>query len=65
MPTVPTVIAMLETVPPDQKGQATDRQTREVSVDAGTYEAGREEIEAGVPDGWRVMWMRVVRPELT
>ena len=54
---------MLETLPPDQTGAPVDRQTREVSVDAATYESGRDEIEASLPDGWRVMWMRVVRPE--
>ncbi len=55
---MPSVIAMLETIPPDHTGVHPDRQTREVRVEADTYTEGRDVIFGQVPEGWRVMWMR-------
>lgn len=55
---MPTVIAMLETTPPDNSGRAYGRETRELRVDADTYEQGRDQAFAQVPDGWRVIWLR-------
>jgi hypothetical protein len=31
---------------------------REISVEAGTYEAGRDELRGQVPERWRIMNLR-------
>lgn len=55
---VPTVMALLETVPPDNTGVHPGRETRELRVEADTYVQGRDQLLAQVPDGWRVAWLR-------
>lgn len=55
---MPSVVAMLETVPPDNSGVHPGRQTKELRVEADTYEQGREQVMGQVPDGWRIIWMR-------
>lgn len=55
---MPSVIAMLETTPPDNSGQVYKRESRELRVEADTYEQGRDQLMAQVPDGWRIMWFR-------
>lgn len=50
---------MLETIPADDSGVDPDRQTRQVDVEAATYEQGREEIFSSLPPGWRVINLRV------
>lgn len=55
---MPTLRAMLETIPPDHTGIHPDRQTREVDVVAATYEQARDQLAADLPEGWRVIWVR-------
>lgn len=49
---------MLETIPPDHTGINPDRRTREVDVEAATYEQAREQLTADLPEGWRIVWVR-------
>lgn len=53
-----TVQAMLETIPPDSTGIDPGRQTRQVRVQAQTYEQARDQVMAELPHRWRVIWFR-------
>lgn len=55
---MPTVIAMLETIPPDHTGVGYKRESRELRADADTYEQGRDQLMGQVPEGWRIIWLR-------
>lgn len=55
-----TLQAIVETVPPDHTGVDPDRQVRDVEVRGETYEAARDALEAQVPDGHRLVWVRTV-----
>lgn len=56
-----TLRARLETIPPDISGVHPDRQTRDIEVSAESYEQGRREIFEAIPDGWRAMFIQVLR----
>lgn len=49
--------AMLEQTPPDGSGKH-DMPTREVKIEAPTYDDARTQLAADLPDGWRVLWVR-------
>lgn len=55
---MPTVLAMIETIPPDDTGVEPDRLAREVRQDGETYEQAKERIFDALPDGWRVINLR-------
>lgn len=48
---------MIEPIPTDNAG-GNPGEVRELSVDAETYEAGRADLYAQVPDGWRILNFR-------
>lgn len=62
-----TVRALLETIPsiadrmPWKAAEAepVEHQTRELVEEAATYEAAREVIFSSVPEGWRIVNVRV------
>lgn len=56
-----TVTALIETEPPSHHDRAPDRQTRELTATAETYEEARDRILGEVPDGWRIMHYLVPR----
>lgn len=56
-----TVHARIETVPPSHQAKAPDRETRELTATADTYEAATAELRAQVPDGWRLLYIDVER----
>lgn len=63
-----TVHALLETIPPAASAQRPEPDSRQtdhaydtVTVEAPTYEEARDQIMARVPDGWRVVHLRVER----
>ncbi|MNW69252.1 hypothetical protein D3C74_482200 [compost metagenome] len=49
--------AMLEQTPPDGTGK-NDMPTREVKVEASSYDEARDQLFSDLPDGWRVLWVR-------
>ena len=49
--------AMLEQIPADSTGEG-ERVTREVKVEAPSYDDARAQLAADLPDGWRVLWVR-------
>lgn len=62
-PTIPgviTVVAMLETIPPDHTGHHPTRQTGEARASAPTYEQARDQIHVALEPGWRVLNLRTV-----
>lgn len=59
-----TINARIETVPPEDPGPAPDRRTDQVSATAETYELALEQVQAAVPDGWRLMHVLVDRSPL-
>lgn len=56
-----TVRARIETVPPSHQAQALDRETRELTATADTYEAAAADLRAQVPDRWRMLYLDVER----
>lgn len=56
-----TVRARIETVPPSHQAKATDRETRELTATADTYEAETADLRARVPDGSRFLHDTVER----
>lgn len=56
-----TVRARIETVPPSHQAKAADRETRELTATADTYEAAVADLRVQVPDGWRLMRVSVER----
>ncbi|GEL48058.1 hypothetical protein CHO01_31740 [Cellulomonas hominis] len=54
-----TVIAQIETIPPDHTGVDPDRQADEIKASGQTYEEARDAIAARVPAGWRAISYRV------
>jgi hypothetical protein len=55
-----TVVAMLETIPPDHTGHHPTRQTGEARASAPTYEQARDQIHVALEPGWRVLNLRTV-----
>ena len=49
--------ALIEPIPPNHSGNE-PREVRELSVEAKSYEAGRAELFAQVPEGWRMVSIR-------
>lgn len=56
-----TVRAAIEPVPPSHQVKAPDRETRELTATADTYEDATAELRAQVPDGWRMLYVDVER----
>lgn len=56
-----TVRARIETVPPSHQAKAPDRETRELTATADTYEQAYADVRAQVPDGWRLLRVLVDR----
>lgn len=57
---VTTLQALVETVPPDHTGVDPDRMVEQVEVEGETYEAARAALDARVPGGHRLVWVRTV-----
>jgi hypothetical protein len=55
-----TVVALLETIPPDHTGHHPTRQTGEARASAPTYEQARDQIHQDLEPGWRVLNLRTV-----
>lgn len=53
-----TVLVGLKEIPPDHTGHH-ELATREVQESAATYEEALERIRAGMPEGWRINYIRV------
>lgn len=52
-----TVHARIETVPPSHHAKVDDRETRELTATADTYEDATAQLRGEVPDGWRVLYV--------
>lgn len=50
--------AIAETLPPDHTGVDPDRRTLELEARGETYEAARAALDAQVPGGQRLVWLR-------
>lgn len=50
--------AIAETLPPDHTGVDPDRRTLELEARGETYEAARAALDAQVPGGHRLVWLR-------
>lgn len=48
---------MIEPIPEDHNGSGR-RQVEEISVEADSYEQGREALMAKLPEGWRMSSIR-------
>lgn len=55
-----TVLAMAQETPPDHSGRH-DLETRELQVEAASYEEAVAALDELVPAGWRLLWRRVIR----
>lgn len=48
--------AMIQPIPADERAE--DPESREVTIEAPTYDDARAQLAADLPDGWRVLWVR-------
>ena len=48
--------AMTQPIPADER--AADAESREVKIEAPTYDDAWAKLHAELPDGWRVLWVR-------
>lgn len=57
---MPTLIAAIGEVPPDHKG-GYQLASDVISTSAETYEIALEQVKRTIPEGWRVLSIRVDR----
>lgn len=55
-----TLQAFVETIPPDHTGVDPNREVEEVEAHGETYEAARAALDAQIPDGRRLVWVRSI-----
>lgn len=48
--------AMTQPIPADER--SADAESREVTIQAATYDDAWARLHAELPDGWRVLWVR-------
>jgi len=53
-----TVIAQIETIPPDHTGIDPDRKADEIRATGESYKEARDAVVAQIPDGWRAISYR-------
>ncbi len=57
---MPTINATIQQEPPDHRG-GYELAISEIEVDASTYDDAMTEIQGQLPEGWRILHVRVDR----